>query len=129
MTPGIIVGFIFIISFLRSNRTTVSLLKSMLLLLRVYFFIATTVHPWYIINLIFLGILSGYVYPLVWSLVVFWSYSAYGTEGFEEQTVIQITAYSMVYGIFLWELIKGPLGEHFQKPHFFNTELSPGTSR
>jgi|SRR5210317_448155 hypothetical protein len=129
VTPFIIVGFIFIISFLRSNRTTVSLLKSMLLLLSVYFFIATTVHPWYIINLIFLGILSGYVYPLVWSLVVFWSYSAYGTEVFEEQTVIQITAYSMVYGIFLWELIKGPLGEHFQKPHFFNTELSPGTSR
>ena len=86
-------------------------------------------HPWYIINLLFLGILSGYAYPIVWSLVVFWSYTAYGSEGFKESLFWQITAYSTVYGVLFWELFKGSLGEHFQKPNFFTTEFSPYSSR
>ena len=129
VTPFIVMGFVLMFSFLRSNRNPQSVLKSLLFILSSYFFIATTVHPWYIINLLFLGILSGYAYPIVWSLVVFWSYTAYGSEGFKESLFWQITAYSTVYGVLFWELFKGSLGEHFQKPNFFTTEFSPYSSR
>lgn len=129
ITPFVVAGFVLVFSFLRSNRTPASLLKSMLFLLSCYFFIATTVHPWYIINLVFLGILTGYAYPLVWSLTVFWSYNAYGAEGFAENPYLQFVAYLVVYGTFIWELVKEPLGEHFQKPNFFSTEFSPISSR
>ena len=129
ITPYIVGGLVLAFAFLRSNRSPQSLLESLLFLLSAYFFMATTVHPWYLINLLFFGILTGYAFPLVWSLTVFWSYSAYGSEGFEENLFLQITAYLIVYGVFLWELVKGPLGEHFQKPHFFSTEFSPISSR
>ena len=89
----------------------------MLFLLSCYFFIATTVHPWYIINLVFLGILTGYAYPLVWSLTVFWSYNAYGAENLKNP-YLQFVAYLVVYGIFIWELVKEPLGSIFKNPTF-----------
>ena len=121
VTPFIVVGLIIVFTFLRSNNTPKSIFKSSLLLLSCYFFMATTVHPWYIINLLFFGILSGYAYPLVWSLTVFWSYSGYGTQGFDENLFILFVEYVLVYGVMFWEMIKGSLGEHFQKPHFFKT--------
>lgn len=121
VTPFIVVGLVIVFSFFRSNRTIKSLIKSILFLLSCYFFMATTIHPWYIINLLFFGILSGYAFPLIWSLSVFWSYSAYGPHGFEENPFIQFAEYIFVYGILFWELTQGPLGEHFQKTNFFRT--------
>ena len=121
VTPFIVIGLVGIFTFLRSNRTAESLIKSILFLLSCYFFISTTVHPWYIINLLFFGILSGYAYPLVWSLTVFWSYSVYGNSGFEVNTTIQFFEYLLVYGVLFYELVRVPLGEHFQKPHLFET--------
>jgi alpha-1,6-mannosyltransferase len=129
LTPFLILGLTLALSLLRSNRTADSILKSLLILLSGYFFISTTVHPWYIINLIFLGIATGYAYPLVWSLTVFWSYSAYGPNGFEENVYLQFTQYLLVYGFVVWEFVNEPLGEHFQKSNFFRIETSPISSR
>ena len=121
VTPFITIGLVLLFSLLNSNRKPQQIFKSMLLLLSCYFFMATTVHPWYIINLIFLGILTGYAFPIVWSLVVFWSYSAYGVGIVEEQIGWQLSAYFLVYGFFFYELIKGRLGHHLQKPNFFSS--------
>jgi|TARA_B110000483_G_scaffold61173_1_gene76058 hypothetical protein len=129
ITPYITIGLVVIFTFLRSNRNLKSVFKSMLFLLSCYFFISTTVHPWYIINLIFLGILTGYAFPLLWSLTVFWSYSAYGPEFFKEQMIWQIPAYLLVYSCLIWELIIGPLGKHLQKTDLFCIESSPVSSR
>ena len=119
ITPFITMGLVFIFTFLRSNRDLKSVLKSILFLLSSYFFIATTVHPWYIINLVILGVLTGYVYPILWSLTVFWSYSAYGSEEFKEDLIWTLPAYLLVYTCFVYEIIKGALGEHLQKTNFF----------
>ena len=129
ITPYITIGLVVIFTFLRSNRNLKSVFKSMLFLLSCYFFISTTVHPWYIINLIFLGILTGYAFPLLWSLTVFWSYSAYGPEFFKEQMIWQIPGYLLVYSCLIWELIIGPLGKHLQKTDLFCIESSPVSSR
>tara|TARA_B110000444_G_scaffold104868_1_gene99112 strand:+ start:14952 stop:16316 length:1365 start_codon:yes stop_codon:yes gene_type:complete len=129
ITPYITIGLVVIFTFLRSNRNLKSVFKSMLFLLSCYFFISTTVHPWYIINLIFLGILTGYAFPLLWSLTVFWSYSAYGPEFFKEQMIWQIPGYLLVYSCLIWELIIGPLGKHLQKTDLFCIESSPVSPR
>jgi hypothetical protein len=129
ITPYITIGLVVLFSLIPRNREPLQLMQSMLFLLTCYFFMATTVHPWYIINLIFLGILTGYAFPIVWSLTVFWSYSAYGIDLVEEQPFWQLTGYGLVYGCFFYELIKGRLGYHLQKPNFFSTEFSPIASR
>ena len=73
-----------------------------------------------------LGILSGYAFPIIWSLTVFWSYSAYGLEEVREVLPIQLTSYLLIYGCLILELIKGPfLWEHFQKADFFSIQHSP----
>ena len=121
VTPIIVLLMILGISVLRSNRTPKELLKGLLFLLSFYFFIATTVHPWYLLFLVFLGVVTQYVYPLVWSAVVFWSYLYYNAS-FESFTPFwHWGAYLLVYGCFIWEISKGPLGEHIQKPHFFRS--------
>ena len=121
ITPFITVGLVLIFSIFNSNRQPRQVFKSILLMLSCYFFMATTVHPWYIINLIFLGVITGYAYPIVWSLTVFWSYSSYGLVGFEEHLGWQLVSYGLVYGCFFYEMIKGCLGHHLQKPNFFGT--------
>ena len=121
ITPYITIILVFVFSLFNSNRNHHRLFKSMLLLLSFYFFIATTVHPWYIINLILLGILTGYLFPILWSMTVFWSYSAYKFNIVEESIGYQLIAYILVYGCLAFEMIKGRLGNHLHKPNFFGT--------
>ncbi|NDE29059.1 MAG: DUF2029 domain-containing protein [Flavobacteriia bacterium] len=121
VTPFIVLFMVLGLSFLRSNRSPNELFKGLLFLLSGYFFIATTVHPWYLLFLVFLGVVTQFVYPLVWSAVVFWSYLYYNAS-FESFTLFwHWGAYLLVYGCFIWEISKGPLGEHIQKPHFLRS--------
>jgi hypothetical protein len=121
ITPFITILFVIIFSLLRANFTHKEIYKNMLLLLSCYFFIATTVHPWYIINLILLGLLTGYFFPILWSMTVFWSYSAYGFNVVEEKIGYQLVSYVLVYGCFFFEMNKRRLGKHLHKPNFFAT--------
>lgn len=57
--------------------------KILLFSLSIYLFLATTVHPWYLLPLILFGILSGYYYPIIWSLMVIVTYFGYSKSGFE----------------------------------------------
>ncbi|MEQ8472652.1 MAG: glycosyltransferase 87 family protein [Marinoscillum sp.] len=68
----------------------------MLWSLTIYLFLATTVHPWYILPLIALGLLSGFIYPIVWSLMVFVSYFGYTNTGFELSPIWIVLEYIVV---------------------------------
>lgn len=127
-TPFLTLGWVFVFSFLRKNRTANEVLKSSLWLLSIYFFSATTVHPWYVITLVGLGIMTGYLYPIIWSFTVFWSYSAYGAQAFEEQTLWLFLEYLPVYACFGYEVFKKPLLQHFQEAHFFDRQSAPRSS-
>eukprot|EP01093_Parvamoeba_rugata_P019432 TRINITY_DN873_c0_g1_i2.p1 TRINITY_DN873_c0_g1~~TRINITY_DN873_c0_g1_i2.p1 ORF type:complete len:181 (-),score=21.55 TRINITY_DN873_c0_g1_i2:157-699(-) len=59
----IILGF----TFFKKNTNLPNLITSMLLVLTLYFFLSTTVHPWYIATLIILSVFTNYKFPLVWS--------------------------------------------------------------
>ena len=62
-----------------------------------FYLLNTTVHPWYLIPLLMLGILARLWFPIVWSFVVFLSYSHYWNGGFEEQYILIALEYALVF--------------------------------
>lgn len=43
----------------------------------IYLFLATTVHPWYVISILFFSAFTKWRYPIVWSYLIFISYVNY----------------------------------------------------
>lgn len=117
--PFFLITSIGYISLRNRNLTDIQILKNLLWVCSLYLFTATTVHPWYVISLVALGLLSGYLFPLVWSATVFLSYTAYGSPEVEESAVALVLEYSIVYACLAYELWKKPLLKHFQKTDFF----------
>ncbi|MGA9639442.1 mannosyltransferase [Flavobacterium sp.] len=101
--PVIIVLFIVYQSFIEKNKTTPALFRSFLLVLTIYFFSSTTVHPWYIINLVILAVFTGYNFPFIWSLMVILSYSAYASSTFQENFWLISIEYSTVILFIIYE--------------------------
>lgn len=64
----------------------------------IYFLLATTVHPWYIITLVGLAPLCGWKFPLLWSALAVLSYSHYINGGFDENYLIIALEYLILLG-------------------------------
>ena len=101
--PVCIILFIAYQSLKEKNVTTIQLFASFLLVLTVYFFSSTTVHPWYVINLILVGVFTKYNFPVVWSFTIFLSYIAYSTPEFNENYWLIALEYGLVVCYFLFE--------------------------
>lgn len=85
-----------------------SLAEKMLLSLTIYFFLATTVHPWYITTLVALGAITRYWYPVVWSLLLPLTYVAYASSPYQENLRVVGLEYILVFGLFAYEVfLKG----------------------
>ena len=78
----------------------------MMFAISIYFFLSTTVHPWYITTILAITIFTKYRYALVWSFIIALSYLAYAIDQTQENLWIVSLEYSMVYGILVWELVK-----------------------
>lgn len=102
--PVLMIVFIIYQAFYANNKSSNNLLSSSLLVLTIYFFASTTVHPWYIINLVVLAVFSNFKYPIVWSFSVFLSYSAYQNSTFKENFWLIGLEYILVLLFFLYEL-------------------------
>lgn len=103
----IVFTVVILLAVFRKNRTIHQLITTMLLALTVYYFTATTVHPWYIATLLILSVFTRFKYPLVWSAVMILSYLAYlhvDTSDKSENLLVISLEYTIVYGVFLWEL-------------------------
>lgn len=101
--PVLIVFFIVYKAFKEKNKTTLELFQNFLLVLTVYLFTSTTVHPWYVINLVLICVFTKYKYPLVWSLTVILSYSAYSNLEFQENFWLIGAEYLLVVGYLIYE--------------------------
>ena len=104
VTPFVVFTVILILSVFKNNKTTKKLITVMLFGLTFYYFIATTVHPWYIITLVFLSVFTKYKFPLVWSFVIILSYLAYTNSGNQENLWVITLEYLIVYSVLIWEI-------------------------
>jgi alpha-1,6-mannosyltransferase len=93
-----------------SRRLAFTLYERLLLILTVYLFCATTVHPWYIGPLVALSALGRFRYALVWSVLLPFTYLAYGQVPFQENLWVVALEYLIVGRWLWWEV-----GEYGQK--------------
>ena len=73
--------------------------------LLIYVAFTTTLHPWYIVPLLAFSVFTSYRFPLVWTMMIFLTYSGYSADGFSENLYIIFGEYFVVYGYMLYELI------------------------
>ncbi len=102
--PLIAIIFILCITFLRKNEKMQELITAMLLSLSFYYFISTTVHPWYLATLLILSVFTKYRFPLLWSLVIIFSYQAYANTPWKENLFFVFIEYLIVFSAFFYEL-------------------------
>ncbi len=109
ITPIITLAIILFFALIRKNKSIEEIIFNSLMVITLYLFISTTVHPWYVINLVLLSVFTNYKFPIIWSFVIIISYFAYSVIPFKENMILIITEYSIVYFFFFYELRKTKL--------------------
>ncbi|MGB3342896.1 MAG: glycosyltransferase 87 family protein [Aequorivita sp.] len=102
--PVLILLFVFGMAFFKKNNSIKQLLTTMLFAISFYFLLSTTVHPWYLATPLLLSVFTKYKFPIVWSLMVILSYSAYGKGGFEEHHLLISLEYIVILLMAGWEI-------------------------
>ncbi len=105
ITPIITILMVLYFAFLKKNVSLQLVLKNALAVLTLYFFISTTVHPWYVINLVFLSIFLRFRFAIIWSYTVVLSYFAYSNNAFEENYVLLVIEYLVVISFIVYEFV------------------------
>ena len=76
---------------------------AMLFALTIYFLMTTTLHPWYLSTILALSVISGHYYPVIWTYLVFLSYSHYDQGGFSEKYIFICVEYFILFGWMIFE--------------------------
>ncbi len=105
-TPIFIIVFIACISLFTKLKSEINIITAALLVMSVYFFMATTVHPWYIINLVLLSIFTNFKFAYYWSFLIILSYFTYSNIACKENMLLIFIEYSTVFFVFLYEIRK-----------------------
>jgi len=98
--------FLIIITFFRKNKSIIQLITALLFGLCFYYFTATTVHPWYLATPLILSIFTKYRFPVIWTIVIIFSYQAYENTPWKENLFFVTIEYILLYGFLIYELIK-----------------------
>ncbi|EGV43376.1 mannosyltransferase [Bizionia argentinensis JUB59] len=98
--------FVIILAIYKKPKNTKQLIFTMLIVLTVYYFTATTVHPWYVATLVLLGVFTNYKFPLVWSFMIIFSYLSYSNAKNSENLWIIAFEYFVVFSVFLHDIFK-----------------------
>jgi hypothetical protein len=81
----------------KNKISNIFLISTFILL--VYYLSATTVHPWYSINLLVPGIIAGLYFPIAWTGLIFLSYVFYGVNIPEINYLFIAIEYSLLFFI------------------------------
>ncbi len=114
IVPILTVTAVLLFTFFRQNQKLTVLLTSMLWVLTLYYLLSATVHPWYIIFLVLLGVFTEYRFAVLWSLVVVLSYFAYSNPDFTENLWLLAIEYFVVFAFLVYEIFNSKR----QKPIF-----------
>jgi alpha-1,6-mannosyltransferase len=88
------------------TSTWQEVLKKMLFAYTIYLLLATTIHPWYVINLVLLSVfVKNYRFAIIWSALVILSYAAYSSETYQENYLLISIEYALVIGWIIVELV------------------------
>jgi Gpi18-like mannosyltransferase len=96
--------------------------------LTLYYLMATTVHPWYIINLLPLAALLGLRYAIVWAVLISLTYINYSYDPYHENLWVVAVEYTIVIGVLLWEITQGNLRSGFRQGADSPFDESSGTA-
>lgn len=102
--PIVVLLFVLVLALFRKNKKPQQLIPAMVFAVSFYLLLSTTVHPWYLATPLLLSVFTKYRFPVVWSLMIFLSYSAYGKESFNEKLWLVALEYSIVLGVAAWEI-------------------------
>jgi len=102
--PVIVILIIGALALFRKNNSVEKLIGSMLIVVSVYFFFSTTVHPWYVAMPLILAVFTRYKFALIWSFMVILSYTAYANETYQENLWLVGLEYIVVIGMFMYEI-------------------------
>lgn len=109
-TYGLIMPLITVLLFtpiiLKTKVLVKSLLESFLWMLCIYFLLSTTVHPWYILFPLAIGVFTNYKFFFLWSFLVFLSYSAYINPKVSESELLLFVEYSLLLSFMMYEVIQ-----------------------
>ncbi|WP_288954625.1 mannosyltransferase [uncultured Polaribacter sp.] len=106
ITPFLTILFLGSITFFRKNKSMVQLITALLFGLCFYYFTATTVHPWYLATPLILSIFTKYRFPIIWTIVIIFSYQAYANLPWKENLWYVGLEYVILYAILIFEIIK-----------------------
>ena len=109
ITPIITILMVLFFAFVKKNNSVEKIAVHSMMVITLYLFISTTVHPWYVINLVLLSVFANYKFPIVWSFVIILSYFAYSVFPFKENGLLLIAEYVIVFSVFLFEVLYQPL--------------------
>ena len=103
--PLLVILFIGILSLTNKKHSPQSMITKMSWAVSFYFLLSTTIHPWYIATPLLLCLFTNYRFPIVWSFIIFLSYSAYGKDGFDENLWLVTLEYVIIIGVAIFEII------------------------
>lgn len=78
----------------------------MIFILSIYYFLATTVHPWYPLVILALSTLTPYRFLVLWSGMITLSYFAYSNTDYQENLWLVGLEYLTVWGYLIYEVTK-----------------------
>lgn len=108
VAPGmsfIAVALIFVIAYRSMAKTPDNWVVSMVWIYMAYLLFQPVVHPWYIIPVLGLGVLTKEWIPIIWSGLIIFSYAAYQNSPAKEQPLFLLLQYGPLYlyiGYRLW---------------------------
>ena len=95
---------------LRKKMVEVSdLWKYCMMAFACYLFCTTTIHPWYLIMLLFFNTSFKWRWVLAWSALIILSYSTYMHPDFKQNLFLISLEYMLVIGLMIWEWRRGDL--------------------
>ncbi|MFN7099998.1 MAG: polyprenol phosphomannose-dependent alpha 1,6 mannosyltransferase MptB [Flavobacterium sp.] len=104
ITPIVTILVVLFFALVRKNKNLNDFFPNSLVALAIYFFISTTVHPWYAINLILLAVFTNYKFTLIWSYLIVLSYFAYSQTPFKENFILLLIEYGIVFLALIFDL-------------------------
>ncbi len=100
------IALILVLALFRKHEKPAQLMSSMLIVLTAYYFLSSTIHPWYLTFLLGLSLFTNYRFTILWTASIILSYYAYSQPDFKENLWLLFVEYLLVFGYLGYEIVK-----------------------